>query len=248
MSDRRLLRNGFTLIELLVVIAIIAILAAILFPVFAQARDKARQAACLSNTKQIGTGIQMYAEDYDETLPRYWDDSVGEPRNKGVPPNPNPLGYWHNMIQPYVKNYTVFICPSAQTAAERTVDTGEGTPAQRKTLRWRGSGSYGWNFWYLGAWTDQVFRLAQVTYPSETIAVGEATRLVNPGVIYPAPTCVGTPDYAGWTKNPKDRQNFWREFASRHQGGNNLVFVDGHSKWFKKEYVEQHPEMFYSVR
>jgi len=241
-------RSGFTLIELLVVIAIIAILAAILFPVFAQARDKARGAACLSNTKQIGTAIMMYAEDYDETLPRYWDDSVGEPRNKGVPPNPNPLGYWHNQIQPYVKSYDVFICPSAQSKDERTVDTGEGTPAQRKTLRWRGSGSYGWNFWYLGAWTDQVFTLAQVSHPAETIAVGEQTRLVNAGVIYPAPACEGTPHYSGWAKSPKERESFWRQFAARHQGGNNLVFVDGHAKWFKKEYVETHPEMFYSIR
>ena len=67
-ADER--RGGFTLIELLVVIAIIAILAAVLFPVFAQAREKARQAACLSNLKQIGMGLQMYAQDHDETLPR----------------------------------------------------------------------------------------------------------------------------------------------------------------------------------
>src|SRR5437763_2666535 len=139
---------GFTLIELLVVIAIIAILAAILFPVFAQARDKARASACLSNTKQMGTAITMYAQDYDETLPRYWDDASGEPRNGKGAENPNPLGYWHNQIQAYVKNYNVFICPSARTKEERLVDTGEGTPAQRKaTLAWRGSGSYGWNFW-----------------------------------------------------------------------------------------------------
>jgi prepilin-type N-terminal cleavage/methylation domain-containing protein/prepilin-type processing-associated H-X9-DG protein len=239
---------GFTLIELLVVIAIIAILAAILFPVFAQARDKARQSACISNTKQMGTAIMMYAEDYNETLPRYWDDSVGEPRNKGVPPNPNPLGYWHNQIQSYIKNYNVFICPSAQSKDERTVDTGEGTSKERMTLRWRGSGSYGWNFWYLGAWTDQVFTLAMVTQPADTIAIGEATRLVNAGVIYPAPKCEGTPHYSGWAKSERDRQSFWRQFASRHQGGNNLVFVDGHAKWLKKEYVEEHPELFYSIR
>ena len=247
MSTDQRRRFGFTLIELLVVIAIIAILAAILFPVFAQARDKARASACLSNTKQMGTAIQMYAQDYDETLPEYWDDPAGESHNKGAR-NDNPLGYWHNHIQPYIKNYNIFICPSARTKDERTVDTGEGTPKERKTLAWRGSGSYGWNFWYLGAWPGQTYTLAQVTYPAECIAVGESSRLVNPGVIYPAPLCAGTPDYSGWTKNPKDRQKFWTQFADRHQGGNNLVFVDGHSKWLKKEYVEQHPELFYSIR
>jgi prepilin-type N-terminal cleavage/methylation domain-containing protein/prepilin-type processing-associated H-X9-DG protein len=241
-------RDGFTLIELLVVIAIIAILAAILFPVFAQARDKARQSACLSNTKQMGTAILMYAEDYDETLPRYWDDIVGEPNNKGTAPNPNPLGYWHNQIQPYIKNYNVFICPSAASKDERLVDTGEGTPKERKTLAWRGSGSYGWNFWYLGAWHGQTYTLAQVTYPAECIAIGESSRKMNAGVIYPAPLCEGNPPYSRWSKNIKDRERFWTQFADRHQGGNNLVFVDGHSKWMKKEYVAQHPELFYSLR
>jgi prepilin-type N-terminal cleavage/methylation domain-containing protein/prepilin-type processing-associated H-X9-DG protein len=240
-------RRGFTLIELLVVIAIIAILAAILFPVFAQAREKARSAACLSNAKQIGTAIMMYTQDYDETLPEYWDDSVGESHNKGTP-NPNPLGYWHNHLQPYIKSYQVFLCPSARSKDERTIDTGEGTPAQRKDLRWRGSGSYGWNYWYLGAWPGQIFTLAQVTVPAETIAVGESSRLVNPGVIYPAPLCEGSPSWAAAVKNQKQRADYWRQFAARHQDGNDLVFVDGHAKWLTRAHVEQHPELFYSIR
>ena len=90
-------RRGFTLIELLVVIAIIAILAAILFPVFARAREKARQTSCLSNEKQISLGIMMYAQDYDETLP----GSI-------IPP-----ARWYGAIVPYVKNAQIFICPSA---------------------------------------------------------------------------------------------------------------------------------------
>src|SRR5579875_1263967 len=93
-------RRGFTLIELLVVIAIIAILAAILFPVFAQAREKARQISCLSNLKQIGTGISMYVQDYDETffqLPYTTD-----------PPH---LTAWSDLVQPYIKNTAVFTCP-----------------------------------------------------------------------------------------------------------------------------------------
>ncbi len=239
---RRTVLHAFTLIELLVVIAIIAILAAILFPVFAQARDKARGSACLSNTKQIGTAIMIYTQDYDETLPEYWDDNVTKT------PNPNPLGYWHNHLQPYVKSYQVFLCPSARTKDERLLDTGEGTPAQRKDLRWRGSGSYGWNYWFLGAWPGQTFTLSQVTVPAETIAVGESTHLVNPGVIYPAPNCAGNPSWAGAIKSAKERDKYWTQFAFRHQEGSNLVFVDGHSKWMSRSALEARPDLFYSAR
>jgi prepilin-type N-terminal cleavage/methylation domain-containing protein/prepilin-type processing-associated H-X9-DG protein len=93
-------RRGFTLIELLVVIAIIAILAAILFPVFAKAREKARQSSCLSNVKQLGLGCLQYAQDYDELLPRTAIQVVG--------------GYygWNMLILPYVKNDQIYRCPS----------------------------------------------------------------------------------------------------------------------------------------
>jgi len=111
------MRNrGFTLIELLVVIAIIAILAAILFPVFAQAREKARQTGCLSNVKQIGIGCQMYAQDYDEYLPRnaYADPPrVMEGDHFVNCSSPR----WMDVIQPYIKNVDVFNCPSDPFAA-----------------------------------------------------------------------------------------------------------------------------------
>lgn len=95
------MRKGFTLIELLVVIAIIAILAAILFPVFAKAREKARQASCQSNLKQIALSLRMYAQDYDETNLRR--------RPSGSAPTSE---FWYGVIQPYVKNTQVNLCPS----------------------------------------------------------------------------------------------------------------------------------------
>jgi len=100
-------RRGFTLIELLVVIAIIAILAAILFPVFAQARAKARQAACMSNLKQLGLSFEMYAQDYDQFLPVWGYGDTGEPEN-----GPAQGFYsWDTVILPYMKNQEILKCP-----------------------------------------------------------------------------------------------------------------------------------------
>jgi prepilin-type N-terminal cleavage/methylation domain-containing protein len=100
-------RSGFTLIELLVVIAIIAILAAMLFPVFAQAREKARAIACLSNSRQLATANFMYTQDYDEVI---------LPSTNYAVAISDPLRIWPAMVQPYVKNQGVFTCPSAQNA------------------------------------------------------------------------------------------------------------------------------------
>ena len=119
-------KKGFTLIELLVVIAIIAILAAILFPVFAQAREKARQTSCLSNLKQIGTAIQLYVDDYDETFPfkaekRGWPDYntwKGWPLQELNYQQVEGMGYgrtlytWMDCVFPYIKNLNMYLCPS----------------------------------------------------------------------------------------------------------------------------------------
>ena len=100
--------RGFTLIELLVVIAIIAILAAILFPVFAKAREKARQSSCLSNVKQILLGVLSYSQDYDEMLPFGQNDS-------GPATGATVWGTWQDSIMPYCKNSQMFVCPSNKT-------------------------------------------------------------------------------------------------------------------------------------
>ena len=108
-------RKGFTLIELLVVIAIIAILAAILFPVFAKAREAARKTSCLNNLKQIGIGIMAYTQDYDEVYPYDPYARNGSTTNLNFPVD-DPLHY-PGMIQPYIKNFKLYQCPSSAPAA-----------------------------------------------------------------------------------------------------------------------------------
>src|SRR5204862_4622820 len=106
--------RGFTLIELLVVIAIIAILAAILFPVFAQAREAARKTSCLSNCKQMGLACMMYVQDYDEMYPcNSWDTPyIGTADTDFKNPNYLTAMHWVFRVQPYIKNRQIFVCPS----------------------------------------------------------------------------------------------------------------------------------------
>src|ERR1051326_507169 len=172
MIIRGLKKRAFTLIELLVVIAIIAILAAILFPVFAQARDKARQSACLSNAKQIGLAVTMYANDYDETL--FWQKDWAEEAEMGA-------GFWGGSYKtyvrwpfahaPYIKNYQVYKCPSDK-----------GTPEARNICKAPGGGgcspwhiSYGPNLMMMTGYrkTDHPPPLAAITKPADKIALAE---------------------------------------------------------------------------
>ncbi len=141
-------RSAFTLIELLVVIAIIAILAAILFPVFAQAREQARRSTCTSNMKQVTLGVLMYAQDYDETLP--YQGNPANPRADIANYATSLFPVWINSTQPYVKNMAVWYCPSAVRHA------GAGPTAVSDS-----------NYWYNGQASGKA--LAAVTQPSDSI-------------------------------------------------------------------------------
>jgi len=148
-------RSGFTLIELLVVIAIIAILAAILFPVFAKAREKARQSSCLSNARQLGTAVLSYVQDYDETFPK-------------AQHAPSGANNWYDVIAPYCKNTQILRCPSLQLNGGGTT-TGYGWNIGRATSYTDGMGYYqgdGQNCRSLG----------EVTMPAETFLLGDISN------------------------------------------------------------------------
>jgi len=153
-------KKAFTLIELLVVIAIISILAAILFPVFARARENARRASCLSNEKQIALGFMMYTQDYDGRFPQHWGYYY-----EGGSGTPYP---WSLAILPYVKSNQLFFCPS-DTNPDHNSSSSVST----------GNVSYGYNYAYLAmsgtyAATPATLNLiSAVKYPSETLLLGD---------------------------------------------------------------------------
>jgi len=158
-------KSGFTLIELLVVIAIIAILAAILFPVFAQARKRAHATSCLSNTKQQGLGMLMYAQDYDEIFPNAaW---VKPAADTDWIANAQ-LGVWLEVIMPYIKNYQLFVCPSRpQEGVGRTWWWGTVKRPIGYGIEWYGVNgmNYGGSNWQ--------GNIAEVNRPANAIMSGE---------------------------------------------------------------------------
>ena len=178
--------SAFTLIELLVVIAIIAILAAILFPVFAQAREKARQTACLSNEKQISNSLLMYIQDYDEELPPV---NSGGTRNCWGCGHPDKV--WPELVQPYAKNWAIFTCPSEINTEAHFWDPNTDAPLPATDDNYYYAqgvrASYGMNFHYLSPWfygTDPATKTAyygalgttinQIKSPADTIMITES--------------------------------------------------------------------------
>ena len=208
-------RRDFTLIELLVVIAIIAILAAILFPVFARAREKARQTSCLSNIKQLGLGGQMYAQDYDET----WNPAGEE----GVLPNP----VWSQMLLPYMKNEQIIVCPSLDKSGVfvKTCGAAMGRPDSYLF------GGYAVNAWDMGyglgttengpCWGTGV-SLGYSNMPSEIVYAFDISQNYGSNcyrMMMSSQVAGGALDNTAYSP------------SRRHNGGFNAVFCDGHAKW-----------------
>jgi len=238
--DRKPIK-GFTLIELLVVIAIIAILAAILFPVFAQAREKARAVSCLSNTKQVGLAILQYVQDYDECMPSGFAGAL-------------PGNAWAGQTYPYMKNAQVYKCPD---------DTTQPVAASASSFA-KYPCSYIFNFNIpeyapalaaLNAPANTVLCAEGVNDTAEIPVAGEWSGAGLPAVTYEqsassdGPTemvynrqgtfTAGGPQLdtgvlGGWQYHTPPIPTIWflrSDFSGRHSQGANYIAGDGHSKW-----------------
>jgi prepilin-type N-terminal cleavage/methylation domain-containing protein len=236
-------RRGFTLIELLVVIAIIAILAAILFPVFAKARDAARRSTCLSNTKQIGTAILMYAQDYDEML---------VPPSVGTCQAADSFG-WGDLVQPYAKNTGLLQCPS-NTVKVRVVNTmgasrivrdrgGNTNAGDDCTNSGAATGTFNYSYGVnafgpptgqpastSGPFNPNIMALAAIPAPASVIGVGEG-RGASPWSLAGGNGPWDYPSVEGQVD--ARRHNGSSGTAATPDLGTTCTFMDGHSKYIR---------------
>lgn len=199
--------KGFTLIELLVVIAIISILAAILFPVFARARENARRASCGSNLKQIGLGLLQYIQDYDEKTP-IQDRSGGAWNVVGYAFNNAPMN-WITGIYPYTKSWQLFRCPSV-------TDYAAGPPSGNN------NNSYIVNGVVLGR------SVAVIPETAATIWGHEAINAYGIAIVRPVSTNNTDVNWQYWCYGTNDTAHF---------EGANLLFCDGHVKWRRQSTI-----------
>jgi len=192
---------------------IIAILAAILFPVFAKAREKARQTSCLNNVKQLTLGFVQYVQDYDEKFP---DDSFipGMPQGS----NGTNVCWWRFKVQPYIKNWQVFACPSGETNRDWS-----------SSVNTQGQGSYGYDSGLGGV------SLGSLQTPASRILVADARHWAIPACW---PGNVAYPTYgSGYSPCGASAQANWTDAHTRHNGGSNVGLVDGHAKWLPAQKI-----------
>jgi prepilin-type N-terminal cleavage/methylation domain-containing protein/prepilin-type processing-associated H-X9-DG protein len=242
--------SAFTLIELLVVIAIIAILAAILFPVFAQARAKARQTSCLSNVRQLGLGVVMYAQDYDE---KYFPTVTERTAPSSIPNTAADRFIWtiRGKLDPYIKNQDIFRCPDAAAWPAGTPSnwwfTDYGFNHNEAALTPPLSANANWVAWYSDAGStggqdfgvSDRFGLASISEPARFVLLGDSERAnggPSRGGLYPQkyvgainPSVAPPPDV-----NQQQARLAGRHVKSRPdypQGGCNIAYADGHAKF-----------------
>jgi prepilin-type N-terminal cleavage/methylation domain-containing protein/prepilin-type processing-associated H-X9-DG protein len=224
LSQARTACRAFTLIELLVVIAIISLLAAILFPVFARARENARRTTCSSNIKQMNTAFLMYIQDYDETMiPNYRSNAdVGLPTSA----NDGNTNYWRYTLQPYLKNTQVLICPSGKPVPDAMA------PNNQLLLEY----AYNTQLWLTSPGPGISAggkKLSLVDKPAEKVNFFDCNNYgaaVQPSAAYAQHYGQAWVDV---NSTPANRT----EANTRHLGGSNIGFVDGHVKWYKAESI-----------
>ena len=241
--------RAFTLIELLVVIAIIAILAAILFPVFSQAKEAAKKTVCLSNSKEIGTGLLMYLNDYDDNTPTVWESPVAQ--NPLSPPTNQTIVDVYQQLQPYIKNLDVFYCPdrtdSLPTCSFATFPGFAGYPTTPSRCV-----GYGYNWGFIPEAGGGLFQTMQVTSDLQySFQPGiSATMADSPANLAVFGDTTNAAAYKMSAFASILDENVLGTSASvqhnstlRHGGHFNIVYFDGHAKnnLFKGGTIPQTP-------
>ena len=224
------------MIELLVVIAIIAILAAILFPVFARAREKARQTACLSNIKQLSLGVLMYVQDYDETWPggggiMVEDDEEAWAAEAGTGVGCKiPWSGWRTMVAPYVKNWQIGYCPSRAALKMYQGATG----GHGGTASYFYGSTYAMNCTLNGRWGMNRWdtTLAEIQEPASTIMCYE--HYTPQGFYCYIYDSTKFRWFGGSTRASMETyltSDSYKPYVAPHNDGQNMSYVDGHAKW-----------------